>query len=62
MAISSVVTACRELFGNASAASAATADPAWPTRHPVTASLLWSALLPAVFVPLTVRRYARTGR
>ncbi|MEV0263309.1 ABC transporter permease [Streptomyces sp. NPDC050617] len=59
--ISAVVGACRDLFGN-TAASAAAAHPSWPAGHPVAASLLWSALLLAVFVPLTIRRYVRDGR
>jgi ABC-type branched-subunit amino acid transport system ATPase component len=32
---------------------------AWPLEHPVTASLAWTALLLAVFVPLATARYAR---
>jgi len=32
---------------------------AWPLAHPVTASLAWTALLLAVFVPLATARYAR---
>jgi ABC-2 type transport system permease protein len=55
--VSSVVAACRQLFGNPSAAGAA-----WPLHHPVAATLGWSALLLAVCVPLAVRRYAEHGR
>ncbi|MCB5909975.1 ABC transporter permease [Streptomyces pinistramenti] len=58
--ISSVVAACRELFGNA--APVAAADAAWPLHHPVTAALLWSLLLLAVFIPLCVHRYTHTDR
>ncbi|MCQ8772520.1 ABC transporter permease [Streptomyces telluris] len=53
--ISALTTACRELFGNSSAA----ADASWPVAHPVLAATGWAVLLLAVFVPLTVRRYAR---
>jgi hypothetical protein len=33
--------------------------PGSPLEHPVTASLAWTALLLAVFVPLATARYAR---
>jgi len=56
--VSAVVTALRELFGNAgAAASAAAGDTAWPLAHPVLAALAWSILLLLVFVPLAVHRY-----
>ncbi|MEU2671897.1 ABC transporter permease [Streptomyces sp. NPDC007164] len=55
--ISAVAAAVRDLFGNASPA----ADAAWPVAHPVAGTLAWSAVLLAVFVPLSVRRYARGG-
>ncbi|MFI6336942.1 ABC transporter permease [Streptomyces sp. NPDC050535] len=56
--ISSTVAAARVLFGNPGAPGP---DAAWPLAHPVTASLLWSALLLVIFVPLSVRRFARAG-
>lgn len=49
---SATVQAVRQLFGNPSSASAA-----WPMQHAVTASVLWSLLILAVFVPLAVRKY-----
>ncbi|MCX4848931.1 ABC transporter permease [Streptomyces sp. NBC_00893] len=55
--ISAAAAAVRDLFGNASPA----ADAAWPVAHPVAGTLAWSAVLLAVFVPLSVRRYARGG-
>ncbi|WP_327237312.1 ABC transporter permease [Streptomyces sp. NBC_01317] len=55
--ISAIAGAVRDLFGNA----APNADAAWPTAHPLAGSLLWSLALLAVFVPLTVRRYADSG-
>lgn len=55
--ISAVVHACRELFGNPSAA----AD-AWPMQHAVLASLLWSAVLLLTCGPLAVRKFATHGR
>ena len=56
--ISAVTTALRELFGNAPVPEGA----AWPVAHPVAGSLLWCAVLLAVFVPLAVRRYAHGER
>ncbi|MET8766971.1 ABC transporter permease [Streptomyces sp. NPDC004658] len=55
--ISAVTTALRDLFGNAPVPEGA----AWPVAHPVAGSLAWSLALTAVFLPLAVRRYARTG-
>ncbi|MCM2415007.1 ABC transporter permease [Streptomyces sp. RKAG290] len=55
--ISAVAAVARDLFGNAAPA----ADAAWPVAHPVAGTLLWSAALLAVAVPLSVRRYARGG-
>ncbi|GAA0942044.1 ABC transporter permease [Actinocorallia libanotica] len=55
--VSALVAALRELFGN----PAAPAD-AWPLRHPVEATLLWSLLLVVVFMPLAVRAYTRKNR
>ncbi|MEV0784600.1 ABC transporter permease [Streptomyces sp. NPDC050423] len=55
--ISAAAAAARDLFGNAAPA----ADAAWPVAHPVAGTLLWSAVLLSVAVPLSVRRYARGG-
>ncbi|WP_329617155.1 ABC transporter permease [Streptomyces brevispora] len=55
--ISAAAAMARDLFGNAAPA----ADAAWPVAHPVAGTLLWSAVLLAVAVPLSVRRYARGG-
>nr|WSW71611.1 ABC transporter permease [Streptomyces sp. NBC_00995] len=55
--ISAVAAAARDLFGNAAPA----ADAAWPVAHPVAGTLLWSAVLLAVAVPLSVRLYSRGG-
>ncbi|WP_327178662.1 ABC transporter permease [Streptomyces sp. NBC_01335] len=56
--LSSAAAAARELFGNPGAPGP---DAAWPLTHPVTASLLWAGLLLLIFVPLSVRRFARAG-
>ncbi|MFI9204571.1 ABC transporter permease [Streptomyces sp. NPDC053048] len=55
--VSAVTAACRDLFGNAHPAAGAS----WPVAHPLAASLAWAALVLAVVVPLTVRRYGRTA-
>lgn len=56
--ISAATAAVRDLFGNAPVP----ADAAWPVAHPIAGTVAWSALILAVFVPLAVRRYTRTGR
>jgi ABC-2 type transport system permease protein len=53
--VSALAAAARHLFGN----PVAPAGGVWPLEHPVTASLAWTALLLAVFVPLSAIRYAR---
>ncbi len=57
--VSALVAALRHLLGSSAAPGAAGA---WPLAHPVMASLMWAAALLAVFVPLSVRRYATAGR
>lgn len=57
--ISSLVQACRELFGNPSALPA---DPAFPLAHPILMTLGWSVLLLAVFVPLATWRFHASRR
>ncbi len=55
--ISAVTQAARELFGNI---PAGTPDPTvWPLQNPVLYTVLWSAIIIAVFAPLAVRRYKR---
>ncbi|MBL7501890.1 ABC transporter permease [Frankia sp. CNm7] len=57
--ISAVAAAARDLFGNEVPSTSAVA---WPLEHPVAATLAWSALLLAVFVPLAVRAFTTHGR
>ncbi|MGW0749595.1 ABC transporter permease [Streptomyces sp. NPDC002587] len=58
--ISAVATAVREMCGNVGGGAAeAAAGAAWPAAHPVAGTLLWSALLLVLFVPLATRRFAR---
>jgi ABC-2 type transport system permease protein len=54
--VSAVTQAVRELFGNA---TVPTSD-AWAMQHPVAYTLLWIALILAVFVPLSIRQYERS--
>ncbi len=57
--ISAMVAAVRTLFGNPTGLPA---DPPWPLAHPVLAATLWSLLILAIAIPLTVRRFlARTS-
>lgn len=35
-------------------------DGPWPLAHPVAATLIWSAVVVVVFLPLASRRYGRT--
>ncbi|MBP2704949.1 ABC transporter permease [Microbispora sp. RL4-1S] len=55
--VSTLVQAARDLFGNTS--PALPLPGAWPLRHAVPVSLLWSVLLLVVFVPLATRLYTR---
>jgi ABC-type multidrug transport system permease subunit len=56
---SATVQACRRLFGNLPAGYPV--PDAWPMRHPVWASLLWSVVIIAVFRTLAVRKYRRAA-
>lgn len=55
--VSAVTQAARELFGNT--APAMPAPRAWPLQHAVLASLLWTAVMLVVFVPLATWRYKK---
>lgn len=58
--VSSVTQASRELFGNI---PAGTPEPtAWALANPVLYTLIWSAAIVAVFVPLSVSRYAKHAK
>jgi ABC-2 type transport system permease protein len=52
--VSSLAAATRVLFGNPTALPA---DAPWTLTHPVASSLAWCAVLLAIAVPLTVRRF-----
>ncbi|GAB2672734.1 ABC transporter permease [Kribbella swartbergensis] len=51
--ISSIVAACRHLFGNPSPF----ASDGFPAQHPVLLSLIWCTVIIAIFAPLAVRKY-----
>jgi len=53
--VSALAAAVRDLFGNPGAPTNGT----WQLEHPVVATLAWTALLLAIFVPLCTRRFAR---
>jgi ABC-2 type transport system permease protein len=57
--VSAVVAACRGLFGNPGVPAG---HVALPLQHPVVATLLWSAVLLVVFVPLAIHRYRTANR
>ncbi len=54
--ISAMTAASRDLFGNP---GAPIGHAVWPMEHPVAATLLWSGLLLASFVPLSVCQFRR---
>jgi ABC-2 type transport system permease protein len=54
--VSAVTAAARQLFHNPNPSASIHA---WPMQHPVTASLLWSVVLLAVFAPLAAWLYRR---
>jgi ABC transporter DrrB family efflux protein len=57
--VSSVTQAARDLFGNTS--PVAPPPEAWPLQNPEIYTLIWVAVILAIFVPLSVRTYRRTA-
>jgi ABC-2 type transport system permease protein len=55
--VSALATAVRHLLGNPTPVNRA-----WPLEHPIAASLAWTAVLLAIFIPLCTVRYARSRR
>ena len=55
--VSSLSQSVREAFGNT--VSFTSRSSAWSLNHPVPYTLMWVALILAVFVPLSVRQYRR---
>ncbi|SDT27975.1 ABC transporter efflux protein, DrrB family [Friedmanniella luteola] len=56
--VSAITAAARELFGNDALTAPATV---WPLQHPVVYTLIWSALVLVVFVPLTTWQFRRAA-
>jgi ABC transporter DrrB family efflux protein len=56
--VSAVTQAARELFGN-TAAGLPVPD-AWSLQHPVIYTLIWVAIILAIFIPLSSWQYQRT--
>ena len=57
--VSALTQAVRELFGNI---PPGTPEPtAWPLQNPVLYTLIWVAIIVAVFLPLAVHRYSKTS-
>ena len=57
--VSALAQACRELWGNTTAAPA---DAAWPIQHPVLMSVVWPLILTAIFAPLAIAAFRRRSR
>jgi ABC-2 type transport system permease protein len=57
--VSALTQAVRELFGNTS--PAIPVPDAWGIQNPVAYTLLWVAIILAIFVPLSVRQYKRAA-
>ena len=53
--VSTMVAGCRELFGTPNKFGATASS--WPSEHPLWMSLIYMALIVAVFLPLSVRKY-----
>ncbi len=58
--VSAVTQAVRELFGNTN--PAIPVSDAWSMQHPSAYSLIWVAAIIAVFMPISIRRFARPTR
>jgi ABC-2 type transport system permease protein len=56
--LTAAATACRQLFGNPTG----DVPDVFPLQHPILTTLLWGAVITAVFMPLAIRRYRRIGR
>jgi ABC transporter DrrB family efflux protein len=57
--VSAVVQGARELFGNT--VPGVSAPDVWSLQNPALYTLIWTGIILAVFVPLSVRMYQRTA-
>ncbi|CAN5225624.1 ABC transporter permease [soil metagenome] len=58
--VSAVTQAARNLFGNVN--PAAPVSEAWSMQHPALYTLIWVAVILAIFVPLSVSMYKRAAK
>ena len=56
--VSAITAAARELFGNDALTAPATV---WPLQHPVLYTLIWSAVILVIFIPLTTAQFRRAA-
>ena len=56
--VSAVAQAVREAFGNTGTIPTPTV---WPLQHPVVYTLIWVALILAIFVPLSIRQFKKAA-
>lgn len=59
--VSAVTQAARDLFGNPNPNPAAMQSTAWPLQNPELYTLIWSAVILAVFVPIASAQYRRAA-
>lgn len=59
--VSTVTQASRELFGNPNPSPVPDPDPSWALQNPILYTLIWSAVILAVFVPLATAQYRRAS-
>jgi ABC transporter DrrB family efflux protein len=57
--VSALTQAVRELFGNT--IEGATVADVWPIQNPQLASMIWIALILAIFIPLAISRYKKAA-
>jgi ABC transporter DrrB family efflux protein len=57
--VSALTAACRDLWGNG---GVQLADAQWPMHHPVIASLGWSVVFTAIFMPLALVAFRRRSQ
>ena len=57
--VSTMVAACRELFGLKNEFGATAGS--FPSEHPLVTSFFYMILIMAIFVPLALRKYRKTG-
>ena len=58
--VSAVTQSVRELFGNIPPGT--TEPTSWPLQNPVLYTLIWVAIIIAIFAPLSVRQFKRAAR